>query len=207
MLHRVRVDLTDLRSIETELSVIGPLEIKSDQVEGTAESIEEFTRLDVEQLDSITMTATKKDTWRYLRVNIDRETAFLTGSDDALIAGVRGSVEQLLRRRRLRFVQFLATAGTPLFAFLGFTGAGAGIAAIASDGGSGAVGVLLVGGGFLIAAGVAFILGRVQTGQVLLVSRAAQPGWFKRNRDGLIVQTVGGLIVLVVGFVAGRLTH
>lgn len=49
----------------------------------------------------------------------------------------------------------------------------------------------------------AFAIARMCPGKIMLESRDAVPGWFKRNRDGLSVQVIGGAVVLFIGIGIG----
>jgi hypothetical protein len=207
---RVRLDITDLRAIETALHGIGDVEVTSEQFAGKGQSIDDFIPTGAKTLEHVMLEGSNhaygKPQYSYLRVMLDPTKAFLSGSaDDHLVAGVILSIEQILRSRQRRFAKFCAD-------YLASIGLMPGLAALFLAGlvGTGKnakpeLGFELAVPGFIaVTIGLAaFVIGRLCPGEIMLVSRDAVPGWFKRNRDGLIVQVVGGAVVLFIGIGIG----
>lgn len=205
---RVRLDITDLRAIETALHGIGDVEVTSEQFAGKGQSIDDFIPTGAKTLKHVMLDGSSyiNGKYSYLRVMLDPTKAFLSGSpDDHLVAGVILSIEQILRSRQRRFAKFcadyLASGGllSGLFALF--------LAGLVSTGKNAKpeLGLKIAVPGFIaVTIGLAaFVIGRMYPGEILLVSRDAVPGWFKRNRDGLTVQVVGGAVVLFIGIGIG----
>ncbi|WP_020391712.1 hypothetical protein [Kribbella catacumbae] len=187
-ISRVRLDITDLQAIETAMSAIGAIEITSDQVDGVAETMDEFKVLSLPALDTIKFRADRTDPYGYLILMIDRKGAFLNQSgSNPVIAGVRVSLEQLLRSRQRRAVQHLARWGWAAVSVVGAIALSVGAVLTAGEGKNVRIGISLATGGVgLYLLSLLLYLGTKRlTGEILLESRTARPGWFARNRDGL----------------------
>lgn len=108
----------DLRAIETEMSAIGPMEVTSDEFDGTVSSIEEFLKTGALSLKSVQFRSSAFSATRHvsLYVVVDEERAFITGSDDDHeVAGVQARVEQILRARQPKFALACGSAAPWLF--------------------------------------------------------------------------------------------
>lgn len=204
-LQRVRLDITDLRAIETELHGIGDLEVTSDQFEGKAKSIDEFVLTGVKTLSHVVFGASSYGAAdpqpKYLTVTLEPTDAYVRGSDDRIIAGVFVNIELLLRSRQRRLVQWCASnlpiagilVGMPFVLATGLLATHIPLSSVLL--------VYLIAVICLAIAGV--VIDRMCPGAILLESRDAVPGWFKRNRDGLSVQVIGGAVVLFIGIGIG----
>ena len=105
LVPRTRLDIMDLRAIETEIGAIGPVKGSSDEFEGTAASIEEFALTGAKTLKTLTFAAENSTPGRFVRlwVIIDTESAFLTETgDDHHVAGLEIKIEQILKSRQRR---------------------------------------------------------------------------------------------------------
>lgn len=208
---RVLLDITDLRAIESVLHRIGDVEVTSDQFEGKGQSIDDLLPTGAKTLAHVMLEGSNyvygKPSYSYLRVMLDPTKAFLSGSpDDHLVAGVIVSIEQILRSRQRRVATFcadhLASGGLILGSLLMF------LAVIVGTGSRNAnLSMSLALAGFTaMGTGIfAFAIAQFCPGKIMLESRDAVPGWFKRNRDNLIVQVGGGAVVLFIGVGIGLL--
>lgn len=194
------------------MSVIGPVVISSDQLDGKADSMDAFSALNLTRLDTIKFDARREGApWTSLRVTLDRSQAYLSSPDnDPLIAGVRLNIEQLLRTRRRRISNFSSRWGVPVFMGLGMILV---ILALIIGGNDDKIGpttfaaTIGAGGALWLVVGGLFFLGQRSAGEILLVSRETQPGWVQRNKDSLTVGVIVGVFTLVCGFFLGRLTQ
>jgi hypothetical protein len=206
--QRTRLDIMDLRAIETEISAIGPVKVSSDEFEGTAASIEEFARTGAKTLKTLTFTAENSTPGRYVRlvVMIDTESAFLSElGDDHQVAGVEIKIEQILKSRQRRFVVACRRTITPFVLLGAWICLMAAAALSKSSRGSALIALALAA--TLFALGLAaWMVGKFARGDIILESREARPTWFARNRDPLVVQTLVGIVLLVVGFLLGKVT-
>jgi hypothetical protein len=211
-LNRVAVDIVDLRVIETELLPIGPVKVTSDQFEGEAASVDEFAKQGYKSLEHIKIEAKNPDKYlQNLSVDFDRDRAFIHSLDnsDHLLAAVELRVEQICRARVRRSGLWAARLTLPLVALVAV-----GILALSvvagelEDRGETTMPVwwLAMPVVPLLLACATGTVAKVAKGEILLVSRDEAPGWFARNRDGLAVQFLGGVGVLVLGIVIGRLS-
>lgn len=205
---RPRLDIMDLRAIETEISAIGPVEVSSEEFEGKAASIDEFARTGAKTLKTVKFRAENYTPGRYvqLTVLIDAESAFLTGSgDDHQVAGVQITIEQLLRSRQRRFVVACRRTIAPLVFF------GASIclmvAVVLPKTSRADIILLLAIGVALGALGLAvWSVGKFVRSEIMLEMREARPTWLARNRDAVVVQTIVGIVLLGAGYLVGRTT-
>jgi len=202
----------DLRAIETEISAIGPVQVSSDDFEGTVASIEEFTHTGAKTLKTVKFRAENYSPGRYvdLTVLVDTESAFLSGSDDDhQVAGVQIKIEQILKSRQRRFIVACSRTIAPLI-FVGasfFFGASI-VAAVLVKSSRASTILALVVCAVLVALGLVFwAVGRFMRGEIMLELREARPTWFARNRDALVVQTIVGVVLLGVGYLLGRVTR
>ena len=203
----------DLRAIETEISAIGPVQVSSDEFEGTAAGIEEFTHTGAKTLKTVKFRAENYSPGRYvdLTVLVDTESAFLSGSDDDhQVAGVQIKIEQILKSRQRRFILACSRTIAPLI-FVGasfFFGASMVAAVLVKSSRASTTLALVVVCAVLVALGLVFwAVGRFVRGEIMLELREARPTWFARNRDALVVQTIVGVVLLGVGYVLGRVTR
>jgi hypothetical protein len=207
--ERVSLDIVDLRVIESELSAIGPIILTSEQFEGEAASVDEFTNHDLQSLDELSFSVQDPETFRRpISVDLTRERAFIWIRDTShALAGAQLQVEQILRTRRRRVGVWAERVTLPLCfaAPLSFLA----LATFAGERKNGqdvlAVGWLVIPLGLLLLALAAGMTSRFTRGQILLVPRQQAPGWLTRNRDALIVQILGGAVLLLLGVVIGRL--
>jgi len=202
----------DLRAIETEISAIGPVQVSSDDFEGTVASIEEFTHTGAKTLKTVKFRAENYSPGRYvdLTVLVDTESAFLSGSDDDhQVAGVQIKIEQILKSRQRRFIVACSRTIAPLI-FVGASsvfGASVAIAVLVKSSRASTI-LALVVCAVLVALGLVFwAVGRFMRGEIMLELREARPTWFARNRDALVVQTIVGVVLLGVGYLLGRVTR
>lgn len=207
-MRRTRLDIMDLRAIETEISAIGPVQVSSDEFEGTAASIEEFTDTGAKTLKTVQFSAENYSPDRGVRlvVVVDTDSAFLTGSDDDhQVAGVQIKIEQILKSRQRRFIVACSRTIAPLIffgAFICLT-----VAAVLPKSSRASTILALVVCAVLAALGLVFLaVGRFVRGEIMLELREARPTWFARNRDALVVQTIVGVVLLGVGYLLGRVT-
>ena len=219
---RVLLDITDLRAIENELSVVGPVEVTSDEFQGTAASIDEFVQTGAKSLESVAFSADiprERPASRPvdfpdlpgspgLKVSVSKDRVYVHtfASENRLVSGVAVKVEQICRARSRRLAEKL-----PNLAF-GFAGLGFVLWAIsgAFEGQdkrvtTTAAALILSGVALLLCAAIAALVAKFSKGGILLVRREERPGWFQRNKDGLAVQVIGGLVVLGAGILIGRL--
>lgn len=198
----------DLRAIETEISAIGPVQVSSDEFEGTAAGIEEFTHTGAKTLKTVKFSAENNSPGRYihLAVLVDTDHAFLTGSDDDhQVAGVQIKIEQILKSRQRRFIVACSRTIAPLI-FLGAFICLMVASVLAKSSRASTILALLVCA-VLAALGLVFwAVGRFVRGEIMLELREARPTWFARNRDALVVQTIVGVVLLGVGYLLGRVT-
>jgi hypothetical protein len=89
--ERVSLDIVDLRVIESELSAIGPIILTSEQFEGEAASVDEFTNHDLQSLDELSFSVQDPETFRRpISVDLTRERAFIWIRDTShALAGAR----------------------------------------------------------------------------------------------------------------------
>ena len=206
LVRRTRLDIMDLRAIETEIGAIGPVKVSSDEFEGTAASIEEFALTGAKTLKTLSFVAENYTPGRPVRLDvlIDTESAFLTGSeDDHQVAGVVIKIEQILRSRQRRVVVRCRRTIAPLV----FLGAWIClmVALVLSKNSRGSMLIALALSAVLAALGVAaWTFGKFARGDIILELREARPTWFARNRDTLVVQTMVGIVLLGVGFLLGK---
>ena len=199
----------DLRAIETEISAIGPVQVSSEDFEGTVASIEEFTHTGAKTLKTVKFRAEDFSPGRYvdLTVLIDTESAFLSGSDDDhQVAGVQIKIEQILKSRQRRFIVACSRTIAPLIflgAFICLM-----VASVLAKSSRASTILALVVCAVLAALGlVSWAVGRFVRGEIMLELREARPTWFARNRDALVVQTIVGVVLLGVGYLLGRVTR
>jgi hypothetical protein len=212
LIERVSVDIVDLRVLETELSAIGPVEVKSDQFDGEGASVDAFTEHGYRSLEDLSLYARNPDNYsQALSLDLNRERAFIYNHDrsDHLLAGVELRAEQICRARVRRSGVWGERLCIPLFFLTILVGCLS--VAVASE--AQRAGATTISAWWLVAVGVclalaltAAALSKFVRGEILLVSREEAPGWLVRNRDGLLVQIVGGAVVLVLGFVLGRVS-
>jgi hypothetical protein len=208
LVRRTRLDIMDLRAIETEIGAIGPVKVSSDEFEGTAASIEEFARTGAKTLKTVRFQAENSTPGRFVRlfVMIDTESAFLTGSeDDHQVAGVEIKIEQILRSRQRRFVVACSRTIAPLVLCGSFICLM--VAVVLPKTSRGSILIALTLFAALAALSLAaWTVGKFARGDIILELREVRPTWFARNRDTLIVQTLVGIVLLGVGFLLGKAT-
>jgi hypothetical protein len=205
-IERPRLDINDLLAIENEMGSIGPVRVTSDQFTGAGSSVSEFRKTDFRSLESLRFDVTGTN-YSSMRVDLGPAQAYITGTGgDHQIAGVRVQIEQLLVMRSRKVVNFCASGAkyALLFSFMFGT-------IVLIEGGKGKGTVLGRVGfgadvGFLIVSAIFYLVGRASHGEISLLSRGDSPGWWRRNRDALIVQVVAGAVLLAVGVIIGRLT-
>jgi hypothetical protein len=206
LVRRTRLDIMDLRAIETEISAIGPVKVSSDEFAGTAASIEEFALTGAKTLKTLTFEAENSTPGRFVRlwVIIDTESAFLTEiGDDHQVAGVEIKIEQILKSRQRRFVLACSRTIAPLV-FLGASICLM-VAVVLPKNSRGSIIIALALSAALAALGLAaWTVGKFARGDIILELREARPTWFARNRDTLVVQTLVGMVLLGVGFLLGK---
>lgn len=207
--ERVALDIVDIRALQAEMAALGPVELTSEQFSGEAESVDEFLGHGRTSLEHLRIESRSTDVWRSLSVTMDRERAhiFTHGDDDHLLAGVQLRVEQILRGRSRVFAVFVSHMTFPLglAAFAALSVIASLMETSDSAGATVPSEILLLPAALGILALVGWIVSKTAQGEILLVPREERPGWMKRNRDSLMVQVLGGVVVLIAGIAIGRL--
>ena len=203
-IERPRLDINDLLAIERNMSSIGKVRVTSEQFTGEKKSVADFFTTEYRGLESIDFDVSAAD-YSSMHVSLDSSRAYVTGAEgNRDIARVRSQVEVLVAMRSRKVVTRAAQAAKYLF-MLGFWLGVLGVFTKLNDKRSMGNAFYIASVGFTVLSGLLYVVGRVCKGEISLSPRREQLSWWRRNRDRLLVQVLGGAVLVGLGFFLGKL--